>query len=235
MVRAEYDWNDFFGRSAQAPDATRRATFQDMFDFTGNGRLKMVADRLPSIWGADWQRLIEGPSPAAPDRAARRIDTRISLPLFMLPEGKRPGVNILMSILTRRNLRRGYMMNLPSAQACIDGVEAALGITLPRLTPAQMGDGVVGEALDRDGLRTDTPLWYYILREAEVLEDGARLGPLGTHLVAGTLFGLIVADPESYWNQPGTDGDRWRPADGAQPNGKVVATLSDFFEAGLLL
>lgn len=235
MVRARYDWNRFFGRSGNGPSIQERASFEDLFAFTGNGRLKGFSNRLPSIWGADWDRMIGEPTPAFPDRAARRIDTQISQPLFDLPDGRGPGMNAILASLARRNLRRGYQMNLPTAQACIDGVEASLGLQLPRLTEAQMGDGLIGQALDRGDLRGATPLWFYVLREAEVLEDGMRLGPLGTHLVAGTLLGLIVADPESYWNQPGSDGGRWHPVDGPQPAGKPVDTLRGFFEAGLLL
>ena len=38
-----------------------------------------------------------------------------------------------------------------------------------------------------------TPLWYYVLREAELMEDGLRLGPVGGRIVA-EVFTTILAD-----------------------------------------
>ena len=39
--------------------------------------------------------------------------------------------------------------------------------------------------------RFKTPLWYYVLKEAEVFENGERLGPLGSRLVAEVICGGI--------------------------------------------
>jgi hypothetical protein len=41
-------------------------------------------------------------------------------------------------------------------------------------------------------------LWYYVLAEAEVSNGGARLGPVGSRLVAETLVGLIDESRASY-------------------------------------
>lgn len=43
-----------------------------------------------------------------------------------------------------------------------------------------------------------TPLWFYILKEAEHRGDGDRLGPVGARIVAEVLIGLLRADPTSY-------------------------------------
>jgi hypothetical protein len=43
-----------------------------------------------------------------------------------------------------------------------------------------------------------TPLFYYILKEAERREDGLRLGPLGGRIVAEVFIGLLQLDPDSY-------------------------------------
>jgi hypothetical protein len=48
------------------------------------------------------------------------------------------------------------------------------------------------------GWEGETPLWYYVLKEAEVRESGQRLGPVGGRIVAEVLLGLIDADPHSY-------------------------------------
>jgi hypothetical protein len=52
-----------------------------------------------------------------------------------------------------------------------------------------------------------TPLFYYILKEAELKEDGLKLGPTGARIVAEVFIGLLQFDPETYLNvQP-----NWAP------------------------
>jgi hypothetical protein len=41
-----------------------------------------------------------------------------------------------------------------------------------------------------------TPLWFYILAEAEAA-GGNRLGEVGSFLVASTFVGVLLADPDS--------------------------------------
>jgi hypothetical protein len=60
-------------------------------------------------------------------------------------------------------------------------------------------------ALSRDevglaewGWAGETPLWLYVLKEAEVLHAGDRLGPVGGRIVGEVLVGIIDADPESF-------------------------------------
>jgi len=43
-----------------------------------------------------------------------------------------------------------------------------------------------------------TPLFYYVLKEAELREDGLRLGPVGARIVAEVFIGLLQLDPNSY-------------------------------------
>jgi hypothetical protein len=61
----------------------------------------------------------------------------------------------------------------------------------------------VGEAplaLEDTGLAAlgwpgETPLWYYVLREAAVRVGGGRLGPVGSLIVGEVLLGVIDKDP----------------------------------------
>ena len=48
------------------------------------------------------------------------------------------------------------------------------------------------------GLDQSTPLWYYVLKEAELVADGLHLGPVGGRIVAEVLIGLLQTDPNSY-------------------------------------
>ena len=45
-----------------------------------------------------------------------------------------------------------------------------------------------------------TPLFYYILKEAELREDGLRLGPVAGRIVAEVFIGLLQLDPDSYFS-----------------------------------
>ncbi|MEM7488676.1 MAG: peroxidase family protein [Pseudomonadota bacterium] len=203
-VRASYDWNPFFGRAADGKDnRLPEAPLRELDRLTGNGGLG-GRDRLPGHWGADWARMIGAPG-GHDGWMARRIGPRLALPLGRLDGSDDPN-------LARRHLRLGHRLNLPSAQDCIAALRR-YDADLPTLPEARLGQGAAGLALEAGGMIGATPLWYYVLREAEALERGERLGPLGTHLVAGTLLGLIVSDEASYWNQMGSDRGRWCPSD----------------------
>ena len=53
----------------------------------------------------------------------------------------------------------------------------------------------------------ETPLWYYLLKEAEARADGDQLGPAGSRIVGEVLVGIVQRDPESFLSvDPG-----WRP------------------------
>ena len=100
--------------------------------------------------------------------------------------------------LAIRNLIRGLTMEVPSGQR----VAAAMQET--PLPPADLAD------LEPYGLHQRTPLWFYVLREAEVAADGEHLGPVGGRIVAEVFHGLIDGDPSSYLAQ---DPD-WTPTYG---------------------
>ena len=95
--------------------------------------------------------------------------------------------------LAARDLQRGAALSLPSGEA----VARVVGAEPLSADECELGEGWIGE----------TPLWYYILKEAEVRAGGEHLGPVGGRIVAEVLIGLLDADPESYRNaEPG-----WRP------------------------
>lgn len=203
MVRGRYDHNHVFG--IPEPGLTNLipggAPFDLFFRFTGSGGMNPDSDRqLPDNWVIDWSRFVNAETPR---RSAEGIDTRLEHPLDDMPNA-REGV---FKHLARRNLRRGYRLNIPSAQACIAAINAS-----GKVNPiAVLDPDVVLDGRDIAGadFGNHTPLWFYVLREAEVM-GSSHLGPLGTHIVAGTILGLIMKDPTSYWNDMGA-GHRWRP------------------------
>ena len=90
----------------------------------------------------------------------------------------------LLKHLARRNLLRGFRLGLPTGQA----VAEALGIT--PLTNAQLTQGVdpaITAALQQGNFLDRTPLWFYVLREAERNAQGNTLGEVGSQIVAETM------------------------------------------------
>jgi hypothetical protein len=121
----------------------------------------------------------------APAQRAKRIDARLPAPLIALPtqvSGSEPGDDY--ASLATRDLQRGQAVGLASGEA----IARRLGVAA--LTAEQVG-------LAATGWTGETPLWFYILKEADVLHDGDRLGPVGGRIVGEVLVGLIDRDPES--------------------------------------
>jgi hypothetical protein len=132
-------------------------------------------------------------------RPNKRIDTTLSTPLFDLPvpaiSGFAPGST---TSLPQRNLLRHLTWGLPSGQSI------AGAMRVPALSAADL-DELRGLGV---GFETSTPLWYYILKEAQVMHDGLHLGPVGGRIVGEVIIGLLQTDPDSYVVQnPG-----WRPS-----------------------
>lgn len=233
MVRAAYDWNRNFGRPGN--NGAADASFVQLFQFTGGTPNPIGGFGLPTLptnWPVEWDRMTD-PDSVFPDRFARRIDTRIAPPLGeMFNAGENPDltdeIRTLLKQLARRNLLRGYRLAAPTGQA----VAAALGVA--PLTRAELERGSSEEvtgALERGGLFDRTPLWFYVLKEAEVREGGRRLGEVGSRIVAETVIGQIRQDPGSYVNRSG-----WGPAQGVRlRDGGPVRTIADFLRfAGVL-
>jgi len=65
---------------------------------------------------------------------------------------------------------------------------------------SQIGVGTLSEddlsELKRYGFAKSTPLWYYVLKEAELKAGGLHLGPVGGRIEV--LIGLMQTDPASY-------------------------------------
>ena len=149
----------------------------------------------------DWALQIDVAGHPAAQRA-KRIDARLPPALIALPtqiSGSQPGTDY--ASLANRDLQRGQSVGLASGEA----VARHLGV--PPLTAAQLG-------LAEHGWTGETPLWLYILKEAEALHAGEQLGPVGGRIVGEVLIGIVDADPESFrsldpaWQPtlPGRDG-----------------------------
>ncbi len=232
MVRGAYDWNRNFGRPGN--NGAERASFLQLFQFTGKHDPPMAFGlrSLPDNWPVEWDRMVDKDS-LFPDRFARRIDTQIVPPLgTMVNEGNAADLGeqtrILLKQLARRNLLRGYRLAVPTGQA----VAEALGIEpLSKEELRRDAGQKMIEALENNAFLDATPLWFYILKEAEVQERGTRLGRVGSRIVAETIIAQIRQDPGSYLNQTS-----WNPAQGVRMrDGRPVRSIADFLRfAGVL-
>jgi hypothetical protein len=151
---------------------------------------------IPDLWAVDWRYFVAGlgDDPGLLAQKSYRIDTRLADPLARIEQVGVVASGDGPSSLAERNLQRGARFNLPSGQA----VARYLGVQ--PLGPSSLGLD------DLPRCAADTPLWYYILREAEV-EGGRRLGRVGAAIVAEVILGLLAHDQFSYVNQDRT----WRP------------------------
>jgi hypothetical protein len=170
--------------------------FAMIFDPAGEGQADPVdlrgGRRAPRRF-IGWQTFFDfGDGEVKPNK---QIDTVISTPLFDLPLGAIASGDPPTS-LPQRNLLRHVTWSMPSGQR----VAQAMGVT--PLTGADFPE-LAGYGL---GLETSTPLWYYILREAQVRAGGLTLGPVGGRIVAEVFIGVLVLDSNSYLNQ-----FFWRP------------------------
>jgi hypothetical protein len=133
----------------------------------------------------DWTLQIDVPG-HPPAQRAKRIDSRLPPALIALPtqvSGSKPGTDY--ASLANRDLQRGEAVGLASGEAIARHVGVA------PLSAAELG-------LADHGWTGETPLWLYILKEAELLEAGERLGPVGGRVVGEVLVGIIDSDPESF-------------------------------------
>jgi hypothetical protein len=138
------------------------------------------------------------------------IDTKISTPLFDLPLAAIATLNPPAeppTSLPQRNLLRHLTWQLPSGQSI------ARHMNVPVLSSEDLKElKDFGNNLDQA-----TPLWYYVLKEAELIENGLHLGPVGGRIVGEVIIGLLQLDRQSYLSAE----PRWRPRL-PQRNGQVT-------------
>jgi hypothetical protein len=204
MIRRAYDWNDIFDNGS--------GTLDLLFTFSaGSGELG-GGSRLPSSWIADFRRLYDFNEanradlavPEAKFNRAMRIDTTLANPLQGLP-----GFSADEGNLAFRNLTRAHMVKLATGQQMATFLKNK-GVNLTKLTTAQIRDGQNGATLEgltqvqRTALLADTPLWFYILREAEL--NQGKLKGVGARIVAETFHRAIEGSRTSIVRDPA-----WRP------------------------
>jgi len=196
MIRGGYSHNSTFTGEPFSRFFTFTALSGDLFEF----------DSLPNNWIIEWHRFFGTPTTPASINPARRIDANLTPELSNLRDFHGAPIASVMAKLAARNLLRGYLLGLPTGQA----VAAHLGV--PALSPNVLRAATpsgLNRLIEDAGLLERTPLWFYILAEAGDPSgaDGQTLGPVGSRIVAETLWILVKHSPDSVIDNPPTEAE----------------------------
>jgi Animal haem peroxidase len=173
----------------------------------------------------EWGRFFDGLPASGPVASSSYLDTSMAAPL----RGLSPSTLRLCSKMERsakpaslpvRTLLRGARSGLPAGQ------EVAEMLVQERIIKAE--DLLASSELTRNtcdrsgsvlrtvGLERNTPLFYYLLKEAETRGLGRTLGPTGSYIVGEVIQRALEADPEGYMSIVGPD---WKLPLWRFPNG----------------
>ncbi len=155
----------------------------------------------------DWHELVKT-SAGRNVQKAEKLDSKMATDLLKLPFIPADDIQSLAT----RNLLRGQAFLLPSGE----NVARAMARSQAEIDKVTQAAGTIaGSAAD---LSSGTPLWFYLLVEAEKIgretmpghfDKGEGLGPVGARIVAETLIGLIELDSRSFL----ASNRNWDPAD----------------------
>jgi hypothetical protein len=189
MVRERYSFNDFFNDTNSN---------DNLFFGFPQGRRPNGGHQITEIWslqgnGNSLLRFFD-PSILNPildaDNFSGKIDSKLPSVLFNLEVS--PGQN---NVLAHRHLLSGQRLELPNGQQAVKALQD-LGLNITKLTETEiLGNNAPNEIAE------NTPLWYYILKEAEVQTKGETLGDVGGTIVGETIIGLLESDKTSLLNK----------------------------------
>jgi hypothetical protein len=181
---------------------------------------------LPARLKIQWSKFFNQAGKPPTARPVRQFDASLAGPLFHLPSSVQPDTSS-SSLLAQRNLLRGKKMGLPSGQqvARLMGETPLtndqlsqnhrIKVTVPIVDSVVHVDSEFDEenaklktTLAKEDFAGEAPLWFYILKEAEIVGKGRQLGPVGGRIVAEVLVGLLQRDLNSYLYLEPT----WKPA-----------------------
>jgi hypothetical protein len=139
-----------------------------------------------------------------------RIDASLAHPLAKLRQATIGPPKVPMKDprhdLAFRNLTRAKMVNLATGQQMVAFLKSK-GVNVKALTAAEIrqgaGDGVSLAGLsqtERDAIVARTPLWFYVLREAEL--NGGQLAGVGARIVAETFHRAMEGSSTSIVRDP---------------------------------
>jgi hypothetical protein len=198
-----------FGHSQLKPRYQFRggkdAKLYELFDNSQAQKKLGVTDDLRGSQVLPEEHLIDWNFFATKDFRGNRIDGKVTSKVFDLPESAIPDDIKFIGNLVHRNLIRSSQVGVCAgedlAAAYIES-DKANGVRPIRIQPVDPKVIEPNESKwplfkqDANGFPTEsfrTPLWYYILKEAEAhnTDKLSKLGPLGSRLIGEVLLGAI--------------------------------------------
>ncbi|WDE11983.1 peroxidase family protein [Thalassomonas haliotis] len=207
MVRSDYTINYDIGN----------VDLKTLFIMTGKGGMNGHAG-LPVNYVIDWSLYFSLLAKSEPKPLGFNLAEKINLSLSFIPpfrEGRKK-----ISLL---NLLRGNELSLPDSQTLIKFLkkeysELTRDLKLKELTTDELNPEVeivingktirkriLDEVGTEYGFDIKTPLWYYILAEAQSNKNnrksGHKLGTLGSLIVAEVIYSLILLSKPSIFDK----------------------------------
>ena len=231
MIRGAYQWNRVFNSAGSGPIGT----LELLFTFSGTSGILSPDgslddpesgsfERLPTNWIADLGRLFDFAEANHPElvpadgrvNVTKRVDSLLVDPLKDLPLGSFGGRGTTPPSHERnlafRNLTRAMMVELATGQQMAQLMSTkSLTPEVKPLTRDEILSGNGGAILEgltesqKDEIAQNTPLWFYILREAEL--NGGRLAGVGARIVAEVFHRAMEGSKISIVRDPS-----WRPS-----------------------
>lgn len=191
MIKGAYKLN------AEKPNAT----LDQIMMFTGRGKMDCNSLRLqlPSDWVINWNSFYDINGYAV--NKAEEINTQLPQELLRLrPKAMDDNSDGRASSLAALDLFRGRRLGLPTGQDVAERIYGkGSALSADHLNWLFLSKDIYYTPIDEaksitkrlsDVFSEKTPLWFYILAEAEFQNDG-KLGPVGSRIVAETVYQLV--------------------------------------------
>lgn len=186
--------------------------------------LGQEATPLRDDYMIEWGTFFDGLPTSGPQASSSFIDTSIGAAMHELTPST---IHLSHALevpdpadLPARTLLRGARAGLPSGQevaaALLEQGKIKPSDSLTALQLIQDTCNRSGSVLKAAGLEKNTPLFFYLLKEAELKAAGLTLGPIGSHIVSEVILGALEADSSGYL---ATVGPGWRLPFWRFPNG----------------
>jgi hypothetical protein len=188
--------------------------------------LGQATSPIPDDYLVEWGTFFDGLPTSGPQASSSYIDTSVGRAMHGLSPGTIRLANQLESPdpsnLPVRTLLRGARAQLPSGQEVADALlnQGRMGSN-DRLTTSQLTADTCdqsGSVLRTNRLTENSPLFYYLLKEAEIKAAGVTLGPVGSHIVWETIQSALEADPHGYLS---VVGPKWKLPSWRFPSGSM--------------
>jgi Animal haem peroxidase/TAT (twin-arginine translocation) pathway signal sequence len=224
MTRPRYTVRDY----VKSDGATVAVSSVPLFEASPSDNNLNGSRQVPARLKIQWSKFFNAAGVTPTARPVRQFDASLGGALFSMPPTALPDTVTSENLLSVRNLKRGKLVGLPSGQQVARemGVEPLTNADLSQnhrihvkvpiqnnvveiVPPGEFDEEneTLTELFDDPGWDGEAPLWFYILKEAEIVGKGRELGPVGGRIVAEVLVGLLQKDLNSYlYLQP-----TWKP------------------------